>query len=154
MRKKKFSIILLVLILLLILSSLAFTENNGDVYVIPIEGEINTATYNFLKDSISKIDLDNTKAIIFEIDTYGGLVDQASLIKQLIVDLQVPTISYVNNKAISAGVLITIASEKVVMSSNATIGSAETIPSEEKNLSMWRGFLREKIGRASCRERV
>ena len=143
MGKKKFSIILLVLISLLILSSLAFTENNGDVYVIPIDGEINLATYNFLKDSISKIDLDNTKAIIFEINTYGGSVDQASLIKQLIVDLEVPTISYVNNKAISAGVLITIASEKVAMSSNATIGSAETIPSEEKSLSMWRGFLRE-----------
>ncbi|HZK33105.1 MAG TPA: NfeD family protein [Tissierellaceae bacterium] len=143
MGKKKFSIILVVLIFLLMLSSLSFAENHGDVYVIPIEGEINKATYNFLRDSISKIDLKNARAIIFEINTYGGLVDQASDIKDLIVSLPVHTISYVNNKAISAGVLVTIASENVVMSSSATIGSAETVPFEEKSLSMWRGFLRD-----------
>ncbi len=141
--RKKFNIILVILIVLSLLSSLSFAEDKANVYVIPIEGEINKATYNFLRDSISKIDMNNTDAIIFEIDTYGGLIDQASLIKQLIVDLEVPTISYVNNKAISAGVLVTIASENVAMSSNATIGSAETIPLEEKSLSMWRGFLRE-----------
>lgn len=142
MRIKRLSIIAIML-MVLILSSISFAEDSGNVYVIPIEGEINNATYNFLRDSVSKIDTRNTKAIIFEINTYGGLIDQAANIKDLIVSLPVPTISYVNNKAESAGVLITIASEKVAMSSAATIGSAETIPNEEKVLSMWRGFLRD-----------
>lgn len=68
------------------------------------------------------------------------------------MELDYQTVSYVNNKAESAGVLITIASEKVAMSEGATIGSAETIPNTEKILSMWSGILRgtaQKRGRDS-----
>lgn len=61
----------------------------------------------------------------------------------MIIGLDIPTISLVNNKAESAGVLITIAGEKVVMAESSTIGSAETIPNTEKVLSMWRSFLRD-----------
>ena len=131
--------------LVLLLSNISLGVNAGtnDVYVIPIKGEINSASYSFLKDVINDIDLDSTKAIIFEIDTYGGLIDQASNIKDLIISLDVPTISFVNNKAESAGVLITIASKNVVMATNSTIGSAETIPNTEKILSTWRAFLRD-----------
>ena len=130
-------------ILLLSSIGIGFAENNQDVYVIPIKGEINSASFSFLKEVIADIDESTTKAIIFEIDTYGGLIDQASNIKDLILSLDIPTISFVNNKAESAGVLITIASEKVVMATNSTIGSAETIPNTEKILSTWRSFLRD-----------
>ncbi len=142
---KKTRILILTLMAVLLLSTLGvgFSASDGDVYVIPIKGEINSATYAFLRDTINGIDTTKAKAIIFEIDTYGGLIDQASNIKDLIFSLDVPTISYVNNKAESAGVLITIASEKVVMATSATIGSAETIPNTEKVLSTWRAFLRD-----------
>lgn len=142
MSKSKIGSIILML-LLFTFFSVGFEKSLGNVYVIPIEGEINKATFNFVKDAMSDIDPDTTDAIIFEIDTYGGLVDQAINIKDLIISSPVPTISFVNNKAVSAGVLITIASDTVVMSSAATIGSAETIPNTEKILSMWRGVLRD-----------
>lgn len=141
MRKGKISLIILLIVI--ILSSFGFAENENDVYLVPIKGEINKATYNFVNHTMEKLNKTNAKAIIFEIDTYGGMVDQAEAIKNLIIATNIPTISYVNNKAESAGVLLTIASEKVVMSSTATIGSAETIPNTEKILSMWRGFLRD-----------
>lgn len=141
--KKRKSIIVFFMLMIFVVSSFSFAETKGNVYVIPIEGEINKATFKFLKDSMEDIDPNTTDAIIFDIDTYGGLVDQAISIKDLIISSPVPTISYVNNKAVSAGVLITIASEKVAMSSSANIGSAETIPNEEKILSMWRGVLRD-----------
>ncbi|MBU5438264.1 nodulation protein NfeD [Tissierella sp. MSJ-40] len=140
---KKLRISLLIFLIVFILSNLVFAETKEEVYVIPIKGEINRATYNFLNDTLNKLTKKNVQGIIFEIDTYGGLIDQAEKIKNLIVSLNVPTISYVNNKAESAGVLITIASEKIVMSPTATIGSAETIPNTEKVLSMWRSFLRD-----------
>lgn len=142
MQKRKIGIIIL-MIMIFSISSISFGEANGNVYVIPIEGEINKATYRFVRDAMADIDPNTTDAIIFDIDTYGGLIDQAINIKDLIISSPVPTISYVNNKAVSAGVLMTIASEKVAMSSSATIGSAETIPNEEKILSMWRGVLRD-----------
>ncbi len=136
-------VFIILLIFLLLLNGTVFAKNEGTVYIIPIKGEINKATYQFLKNTISDISKENPQAIIFEIDTYGGLIDQAEKIKDLIYNLQIPTISYVNNKAESAGVLITISSEKVVMAKSSTIGSAETIPNTEKVMSMWKSFLRD-----------
>jgi membrane-bound serine protease (ClpP class) len=136
----------IVLIILLMLSSIALgtEDNTGDkVYVVPIKGEINRATNYFVKDTIEELESQGAKAIIFEIDTYGGLIDQAQQIKDSIISTDIPTISFVDKNAQSAGVLIAIASEKVVMAKNATIGSAETIPNTEKALSMWRALLRD-----------
>ncbi|NLV77268.1 MAG: nodulation protein NfeD [Tissierellia bacterium] len=136
-------LVIISVIFLLLFSIVALAEGSGDVYVIPIQGEINKATYNYLKSTLNDILAKSPKAIIFEIDTFGGLIDQAEKIKNLIIGLDIPTISFVNSKAESAGVLITISSEKVVMANSSTIGSAETIPNTEKVLSMWRSFLRD-----------
>jgi membrane-bound serine protease (ClpP class) len=134
----------LILVLIILLFSVGvFAEEKGDVYVIPIKGEINKASYNYLNSTLKETVKKSPTAIIFEIDTYGGLIDEAEKIKNLIIDLKVPTISFVNTKAESAGVLITISSEKVVMAKSSTIGSAETIPNTEKILSMWKSLLRD-----------
>lgn len=133
----------MVLVLIMIISQFTSAENLGDVYVIPIKGDINKATYNFVNSKVNEVLKSSPKAIIFEIDTYGGQIQETEKIKNLIMSLDIPTISFVNNKAESAGVLLTIASEKVVMAKSSTIGSAETIPNTEKVLSMWRSFLRD-----------
>jgi membrane-bound serine protease (ClpP class) len=118
-------------------------NSKGNVYVVPIKGEINNATFNFVENQIEKLNKDGAAAIIFEIDTYGGLVDAAIKIKDAIIGSNIPTISFVNNKALSAGALVTIASDHVVMSETSVIGAAETIPNDEKTLSMWRSVLRD-----------
>lgn len=143
---RKYSRIILVFILVLAIAQTTYSANvnsKGDVYVVPIKGEINNATFNFVDDQIKKLNEENAAAIIFEIDTYGGLVDAAIKIKDAIISSNIPTISFVNNKAISAGVLITVASDYVVMSESSVIGAAETIPNDEKTLSMWRSVLRD-----------
>lgn len=139
----KFKRIILVLLFVLLLGQVSYADDPGKVYVVPIKGEINRATHNYVRDIVNDLNNQNVEAIIFEIDTYGGLVDEAIKMKDIIIGTNIPTISYVNNKAASAGVLITIASEHVVMSNNAIIGSAEIIPNTEKVLSMWRGVLRD-----------
>lgn len=141
MRNRKW--LLFFLVIFLLANSISYSESKGNVYVIPIKGEINKATYHFLKSAIDDALSKNPKAIIFEIDTYGGLINEAEKIKNLIMDIKVPTISFVNNKAESAGVLITISSQKVVMAKSSTIGSAETIPNDEKTMSLWISFLRD-----------
>lgn len=136
-----FSII--ILIMLIAIPNNSFGESKGKVYVVPINGEINRATKNYVRDVLDELNGEDVNAIIFKIDTYGGLINEANDIKDLIISTNIPTISYVNNKAGSAGVLITIASENVVMAPNAMIGSAEPIPNTEKVLSMWRAWLRD-----------
>lgn len=141
-KMRLFTIVLIVL--LMMIPNLSFGESNDKVYIVPINGEINRATRNYVKDVLNDLNNKNdVAAVIFEIDTFGGLIDEASNIKDLIISTNIPTISFVNNKAASAGVLITIASENVVMSPSAMIGSAETIPNTEKVLSMWRAWLRD-----------
>lgn len=140
---KKIKVFALIMILVLSLGSLGFAQSKGKVYVVPIRGEINRATYNYLRDVMNKLNNEKVEGIIFEIDTYGGLIDEAQKIKNLIMSTNIPTISFVNDKAESAGVLITIASQKIVMAPNSSIGSAETIPNTEKVLSLWRSFLRD-----------
>lgn len=145
MRIRKVGIVVLLAIVAIIAASLNVSAQAppGKVYVVPIKGEINRATHNFVRDVVDDLNRKGAEAIIFEIDTYGGLVDEAIKIKDVIIGTNIPTISFVNNKAASAGVLITIASEHIVMAENAVIGSAETIPNTEKVLSMWRGVLRD-----------
>lgn len=140
---KKGKVILVLLIVLSMFSSIAYGDSS-DVYIVPIKGEINRATSNYVRDIVNDLNKKgNVEAIIFEINTYGGVIDEAIKIKDTIIATNIPTISFVNNKAISAGVLISIASEKIAMSTNATIGSAEPIPNTEKNLSFWRSILRD-----------
>ena len=126
--------------------SLSFTEaqeEEGTVYVIPIEGEINAAVYQYVRQSIEEVESDPEAAgIIFEIDTYGGRVDSAEDLSPTMMRTELPTISFVNTRAISAGVLITISSDHIVMAPGSNIGSAETIPNTEKILSSWVASLR------------
>lgn len=141
---KRTTFLILAFLVIILFNQISYAQENlGDVYIIPVKGEINKATYNFLNSTLKDISEKSPEAIIFEIDTYGGYIEEAEKIKNLIMSLQVPTISFVNNKAESAGVLIAISSEKVVMADSSTIGSAETIPNTEKILSMWRSFLRD-----------
>lgn len=139
----KYKRLLVFFCIALFFSLYAYAENTKNVYVIPIKGEINPAVTQFVKKSIEEAEKDpNSVAIIFEIDTLGGRVDQATQIRDAIMKTSLHTISFVNNKAESAGVLLTIASENIVMGNGSTIGSAETIPYTEKNISYWKGELR------------
>ncbi|ERT57535.1 nodulation protein NfeD [Peptoniphilus sp. BV3C26] len=129
------------IIILLLLMTNVFAKGNF-AFIVPIKGEINGATETFVKESIEKAETNKT-SIVFEIDTYGGYVKSAEKIKNYILNAKIPTIAFVNNKAESAGVLISIACEKLYMAENSTIGSAETIPATEKNISFWRTLLKD-----------
>lgn len=135
----------LALIFIFAFSFISIEAQNGEgtVYVIPIEGEINDAVHQYVRQSIEEAESDPEAAgIIFEIDTYGGRVDAAEDMSPVMMRADLPTISYVNTRAISAGVLITISSDHIVMSPGSNIGSAETIPNTEKILSSWVASLR------------
>jgi len=141
-RKKIFFIAVLVFTFLFTIIGSANT-NGGSVYVIPIKGEITPAMYQYVEYNLSIAEKDlNTVAVIFEIDTYGGRIDSAEKISRLILDTNIPTISFVNTKAESAGVLLTISTDTIAMAPGSTTGSAETIPNTEKVLSTWVGILR------------
>ncbi len=108
------------------------------VYKIPVKGEIDPGLVNLIRKGISEAENAGADAIIFEIDTYGGLVDSAIKIKDDIFAMKIPSITYVSGRAWSAGALIALAGQKLVMKKGTSIGAAETRPKEEKYISALR----------------
>lgn len=129
------------LFLSVVLSIIFCNMVSAKTLIVPIDGEINNAKSNFVKENIK--DLTKEDTVLFRINTLGGRIDSAEEMKNSIVNTPAKTISVVDNKAESAGVLITIAADKIYMTKGSTIGSAEPIPNTEKILSYWRSILED-----------
>ncbi|MGE5584952.1 MAG: NfeD family protein [Bacillota bacterium] len=109
------------------------------VYVLSIEGPIEPGLAAYLKRGIDAAEGARAAAVLIEVDTFGGRVDAATEIRDLIFGLEVPSMAFVKGRAWSAGALVTLAAEKIAMAPGASIGAAETIPKEEKTISALRG---------------
>jgi membrane-bound serine protease (ClpP class) len=62
--------------------------------------------------------------VVLEVNTFGGRVDAAVLIRDTLLQARVRTVAFVNKRAISAGALITLAAETIAMADGGTIGAA------------------------------
>jgi membrane-bound serine protease (ClpP class) len=127
--------------------SLAWTQENR-VWVLPIEGEITTATAQFVDSKVEQANRDQPLALVLYIDTPGGQVLAAErIVNTILNDTQVPTIAVVAN-AISAGAIIAMSAEQVAMLPGASIGAATAInaftgqDAGEKVNSYWRSQFR------------
>ena len=86
-------------------------SSNIEVYRVPIQGVIDLGLPTFIERIINEAEDNQVEAIIFDIDTFGGRVDAATQIKDAILDSDVPTIAFINRRAISAGALISLSCE-------------------------------------------
>lgn len=91
--------------------------------IVPITGEISDVTTESLERRV-QIGRDNgAEVIIFEIDTPGGAALAADNICNFIKNLvDVYTVAWVNTQAISAGSMIAIACDEIVMTPASSIG--------------------------------
>ncbi len=78
---------------------------------------------------------DQAEVIIFDIDTFGGRLDAATQIKDAIMASKVPTVAFINRRAISAGALISLSCEKIYMTGGGTIGAATAVDMQGKKAS-------------------
>ncbi|HXL03718.1 MAG: nodulation protein NfeD [Firmicutes bacterium] len=109
------------------------------IYVVSIEGTIEPGLASYVKRVLNEAENAHADAILVEVNTFGGRVDAATEIRDYIVEFSGQSIAYVKGRAWSAGALITLAAEKIAMARTASIGAAETIPKEEKQISALRG---------------
>jgi membrane-bound serine protease (ClpP class) len=79
------------------------------VYVIPIDGVIDLGLAPFVERTLKEAATQQASAVVLEIDTFGGRVDAAVLIRDALLRTPIRTIAFVNKRAISAGVLIALA---------------------------------------------
>lgn len=115
------------------------------VYVLPIEGVIDLGLSPFVQRVLQEATKAGAAAVILQIDTFGGRVDAAVQIRDALLDTPLRTVGFVNKRAISAGALIGLATQTLVMASGSTIGAAapvqagapgsEAKPADEKTVS-------------------
>lgn len=114
------------------------------VYVIPIEGMIDMGLAPFVQRALDEAVRERAAAVILEINTFGGRVDAAVAIRDALLSTTVPTVAYINRRAISAGALISLAAGRIAMADGGTIGAATPVqvgasgdskPVDEKSVS-------------------
>jgi len=127
------------------LATVAVGQPAPRVIVIPIAGTIDMGLAPFVKRALAEAEETKADALILDINTFGGRVDAAVVIRDALLASPVRTIAFVNRRAISAGALISLAAKEIVMTEGATIGAAtpvqmsptggEASPVEEKTVS-------------------
>ena len=122
-------------------------QDTALVYVIDIRNEIGSGLGTYISDGIQTAEMAGADAIVFDVDTPGGRVDSAVNIIRSIQDTQVPTLAFVNRQAISAGAMISIACNQIVMTSGGTIGDSAPVNIQgqevgEKAISYIQGTIR------------
>jgi membrane-bound serine protease (ClpP class) len=96
----------------------------ASVWVIPIDTEITPATTQFVTSRVERANDELPLALVFLIDTPGGQVRAMERIVDVIMtQTDVPTITVVQN-AFSAGALIAMSAESLVMLPGSAIGAA------------------------------
>lgn len=94
---------------------------------IMIKGEINAGQAALVRRALLEAETKKADAVLVEIDTFGGLVDAAVSIRDMISNANVPTICYIKNRAWSAGALISIAHKHIAIAPGGSIGAAEPV---------------------------
>jgi membrane-bound serine protease (ClpP class) len=119
---------------LLILAGLSgplFAQKTPVVYVAPIEGMIDLGLAPFVDRVLREPTDTGAAAVILEINTFSGRMDAAVLIRDALLNSKVPTVAFVNKRAISAGALIALAAEKILMGDGGTIGAATPVQARQ-----------------------
>lgn len=95
------------------------------VVVVPIDRTVELGLAAFVRRAIE--DHQDAAAIVLDVNTLGGRVDAAIQIRDALLEATPRTVAFIHPRAISAGALISLACDNVLMSDGATIGAATPI---------------------------
>ncbi|MEK7378573.1 MAG: ATP-dependent Clp protease proteolytic subunit, partial [Candidatus Binatota bacterium] len=115
------------------------------VDLIVIDGGINPAVDDFIRESIGRARSKGARALIIQLDTPGGLLTSTRSIVKDILGAPVPVIVYVAPSgagAGSAGVFITLSAHIAAMAPGTNIGAAHPVAGGGQEV---KGVMGEKI---------
>jgi membrane-bound serine protease (ClpP class) len=135
MRNLKIISRICIIIPCLILLSAAQTETKPDavnpnktiVYVFDIRDEIGKPSWRVMREAFEESATVGADYIILHLNTYGGLVNIADSMRTRIINSSIPVFAFIDNQAISAGALISIACDSIYMRTGGNIGAATVV---------------------------
>ena len=109
----------------------------GGVVVIPITGTIDEGMAHLVERAVAEAKDEHARAIVLDVNTFGGLVSAATEIRDALLGSEVPVDAYVR-RAWSAGALVTLAASRITIAPGGSIGDAQPIPKTVKTVSALR----------------
>ncbi len=103
------------------------TQAQKTVLVFKLMDEISPKTWRYSQKAFEMANKINADAIIIQLNTYGGLLDDADSIRSMILNSNIPVYAFINNNAASAGALISLACDSIYMHAGSTIGAASVV---------------------------
>lgn len=133
------------------------TASNSAVphaWVIPVEGTVDLGMAEFIRRAADEAVQNNADVLLLEMNTFGGRVDAAAEIRDHLLSVPLHTVAFVSKRAISAGALIALATNSIVMAPGATMGAAQPSPLDEKVLSYVRAEFASTAASQGRNERI
>jgi membrane-bound serine protease (ClpP class) len=129
--------------LMITLSSIAVSAQDKILWM-KIEEEIDPRTTRYVQLALERAKELKVKAVVAEINTFGGMVDDADKIRTALLECPVPVYAFINKNAASAGALISIACDSIYMAPGANIGAATVVMggSGEKAPDKYQSYMR------------
>tara|TARA_R110002096_G_scaffold354182_1_gene547375 strand:- start:3728 stop:5923 length:2196 start_codon:yes stop_codon:yes gene_type:complete len=94
------------------------------------------ASFDFMDRTLKKAELDGAAAVVFDMDTPGGFAWYTEgLVLNSLQNVSIPTYTFVNTRAESAGAIIAMGTDHIFMRPAATIGSALVVSGSGGDLS-------------------
>jgi membrane-bound serine protease (ClpP class) len=94
------------------------------VEVVDVDNEINAGMAHRVASAVDDARKNGASALLVRINTDGGSVDDAIDISQSLTDAGIPTIAFITGRAWSAGALIAMSCDKIVMEPGSALGAA------------------------------
>lgn len=123
----------------------------GNVVVVPLDGAVSDTQFVFLRRMLKLAEEKGASAFIIDMDTPGGALSASVDILHLLQKATIPTYTWVNTNAGSAGALIALSSKHVYMAPVSAIGAAAPVSSggaeisdtmNDKIVSYYSGYFR------------
>ncbi|MDT8435560.1 MAG: NfeD family protein [Gemmatimonadota bacterium] len=110
-------------------------QDTSQVVRVPVTGTIELGLAPFVARALSEAEAAGADLVVFEIDTPGGRVDAAWQIIDAVRDAEVRTVAWVNRRALSAGAMIALSADRIVMRPGGVIGAATPVTGEGRKAS-------------------
>lgn len=108
-------------------SKTSSADDKTVVYVFPVRDEIGKASWRVMREAFSEAQQQKADYIIIHMNTYGGAVNFADSMRTRILNSAIPVFVFIDNQAISAGALISIACDSIYMRPGGNIGAATVV---------------------------
>ena len=118
-------------------ASAAASPAAGEIVVVPIRGTIDEGMAHLVERSVDEARARHARAIVLDVNTFGGLVSAATEIRDALLDSSVPVDAYVE-RAWSAGALVSLSASQIAIAPAGSIGAAQPIPKTVKTVSALR----------------